>query len=92
MVKNPLCQYRRPRFDPWVGKVPWRRKWQPTPVLVPGQSHGQRSLVGYSPWGHKVSDMTEHACAHKRTRPHISYLKIPYAATQMQKNQIKQFF
>ena len=48
-----------PRFDPWVGKIPWRRKWQPTPGLLPGQSHGQRSLVGYSPWGHKESDTTE---------------------------------
>ena len=46
-------------FDPWVGKIPWRRKWQPTPVLLPGKSHGQRSLVGYSPWGHKESDITE---------------------------------
>ena len=46
-------------FDPWVGKIPWRRKWQPTPVLLPGKSHGQRSLVGYSPWDHKESDTTE---------------------------------
>ena len=40
-----------PGFDPWVGKIPWRRKWQSTPVLLPGKSHGQSSLVGYSPWG-----------------------------------------
>ena len=40
-------------FDPWVRKVPWRRKWQPTPVFLPGKPHGQRSLVGYSPWGRK---------------------------------------
>ena len=46
-------------FDPWIGKIPWRRKWQPTPVFLPGTSHGQRSLVGYSPWGHKESDITE---------------------------------
>ena len=46
-------------FDPWVGKIPWRRKWQSTPVLLPGKSHGQRSLVGYSPWGHKKLDTTE---------------------------------
>ena len=39
----------------------WRRKGQPTPVLLPGESHGQRGLAGYSPWGHKESDMTEHA-------------------------------
>ena len=48
-------------FSPWVGKIPWRRKWQPTPVFLPGKSHGQKSLVGYSPWGHKVSDTAEHA-------------------------------
>ena len=52
-------QCRRPGFDPWIGKIPWRRKWQSTPVLLLGKSHGQRSLVGYSPWGHKESDTTE---------------------------------
>ena len=46
-------------FDPWVGKIPWRRKWQPTPVFLPGEFHGWRSLVGYSPWDHKESDMTQ---------------------------------
>ena len=46
-------------FDPWVGKIPWRREWQPTPVFLPGEFHGQRSLAGYSPWGCKESDMTE---------------------------------
>ena len=49
----------RPGFNPWVGKISWRRKWQPTPVLLPGKSYGQRSLVGYSPWGYTESDMTE---------------------------------
>ena len=44
----------------WVGKIPWRKKWQPTPVFLPGQFHGQRSLVGCSPWGHRESDLTEH--------------------------------
>ena len=48
-----------PGSYPWVGKIPWRRKWQPTPVLLPGRSHGQRSLVGYSPWGHKELDTTK---------------------------------
>ena len=52
-------QWRRPGFNPWVGKLSWRRKWQPTPVLLPGKSHGWRSLVGYSPWGCKESDTTE---------------------------------
>ena len=46
-------QCRRPRFDPWFRKIPWRRKWQPTPVFLPGKSHGQRSLGGDSPWGCK---------------------------------------
>ena len=49
----------RCRFDPQVRKIPWRRAWQPTPVFLPGESHGQRSLAGYSPWGRKQSDMTE---------------------------------
>ena len=54
--KESACQCRRRRFDPWVGKIPWRRKWQPTPVFLPGKSHGWRRLVGYSPWGRKESD------------------------------------
>ena len=57
--KEPTCQCRRHGFDPWVGKIPWRRKWQPTPVFLPGESHGRRGLAGYSPWGRKESDMTE---------------------------------
>ena len=52
--KESACQHRRCRFSSWVRKIPWRRKWQPTPVFfLPGESHGQRSLTGYSPWGHK---------------------------------------
>ena len=43
----------RPRFDPWVAKFPWRREWLPTPTFLPGEFHGKRSVVGYSPWGHK---------------------------------------
>ena len=60
--KKPACQCRRRKrheFDTWVRKIPWRREWQPTPVVLPGKSHGQRSLVGYSPWGCKESDLTE---------------------------------
>ena len=60
--KEPACQYRRHkshRFDPWVKRIPWRRKWQPPPVFVPGKVHGQRSLVGYSPWGHKELGKSE---------------------------------
>ena len=49
--KKICLQCRRPWFDPWVGKIPWRREWKPTPVFWPRESHGQRSLVGYSPQG-----------------------------------------
>ena len=63
----------RPRFDPWVRKIPWRRKWQATLVFLCGESHGQKSLAGYSPRGRKESDMTERLhftftlCNNKRT-------------------------
>ena len=53
---------RRHRFDPWLGKIPWRRKRQPAMVFSPEKSHGQRNLAGSSPWGHKELDTTEHAC------------------------------
>ena len=52
--KESACGCRRPGFDPRVKKIPWRREWQPTPVFLTGEFHGQRSLAGYSPW-----DMTE---------------------------------
>ena len=48
------------KFNPWAGKIRWRRKWQPTPVFLPGESHGQRSLVGYGPWVCKESNVTDH--------------------------------
>ena len=63
--KESTCLCRRPKrsgFDPWVGKIPWSRKWQPTPLFLPGTFHGQRSLAGCSVWGHRESDMTEHIC------------------------------
>ena len=50
--KEPACRCRRCRFHPWVRTIPWRRKPQPTTVLLTGKSHGQRSLAGYSPWVH----------------------------------------
>jgi len=56
-VKNPPAKQEM-RFDPWVGKIPRRRKWQPTPVFLLGKSHRQKSVAGYSPWCHKESDMT----------------------------------
>ena len=57
--KASACQCRGHRFDPWVGSIPWRRKWQPTPVFLPGKPHRQRSRVGYSPWGCNELSTTE---------------------------------
>ena len=60
--KEPTSQCRRLKtygFNSWVGKLPWRKKWSPTPELLPGKSNGQRNLAGYSPWSNKESDMTE---------------------------------
>ena len=60
--KEPTCQCRRNKrlgFNLWVKKIPWRRAWQPTPVFLLGEFSGQRNLVGYSPWGHRKSYVTE---------------------------------
>jgi len=60
--KEPACQCRRHKrcgFNHWIKTIPWRRTWQPTPVLLPGKLNEQRSLAGYSPWGQKESEMTE---------------------------------
>ena len=83
LVKNPPAVW-----ETWVEKRPWRSAWQPIPVFLPGESHGRRSLAGYSPWGHKESDKTEqlsvHArvrtCTHTHTHTHSSILswRIPW--------------
>ena len=65
-------RHRRLGFHPWMGKSPWRR--QPTPIFWPGESHGQRSLAGYSPWGLKESDPTEHTHTHAHMHTHIYFL------------------
>ena len=60
VVKNPPAKPRRHKrqgFDPWVGKIPWRRAWQPTAIFLPGEPHGQRNVESYSPWGYKELDM-----------------------------------
>ena len=65
--KEPTYQCKsckRHKFSPWVGKIPWRRKWQPTLVFLPGKFHGQRRLVSYSLWGRKESDINEDMCVH----------------------------
>ena len=70
MVKNTLAnagdvrdRIQDPGFDPWIRKIPWRKAWQPTPVFLAGESHGQRSLEGYSPQGCRELDLTEAALA-----------------------------
>ena len=63
--KEPSYQFRRLKrhwLNPWVKKLPWRRVGQPTPLFLPGESHGQKSLEGYTPWSHKKLDMTEATC------------------------------
>ena len=72
-------QCRRPRFDPWVKKIPWRRERLPSPVFLPGELHGQINLVGYSPWGRKESDTTK-TFTLKGMATHSSFLawRIPW--------------
>ena len=63
--KESSCQCKRHRrcgFDPWVGKIPWSRRWPPTPIFLPRKPHGQRSLAGYNPYSDRESDTTEHPC------------------------------
>ena len=82
--KEPTCQCRRHKrwgFDPWVGKIPWSRKWHPTLVSLPGKFHGQRRLVGFSPWGCEELDATEQLSTHSlggscchHTRPAFPFL------------------
>ena len=83
--KEPACQCRRHRFNPWVRKMPWRRKWQPTPVFLPGKCHGERSLAGYSPWGHKESDTT------KQLNTHIYVWMVPDMTTKYRKKSVKRW-
>ena len=80
--KEPVCQCRRHKrcqLSPSVGKIPWRRARQPTPVFLPGESHGQRSLAGCSPWGHKELDTTE-ATRHSHNNSLLDSLPTPVPA------------
>ena len=65
--KESVCKAGDPWFDPWFRKIPWRKEWRPTPVFLPGELHGQRSLKGYSPRGRKELDTAEATDAHTRT-------------------------
>ena len=69
MIKNPPVSVgdARDGFNPWVGKIPWKRKWQPTAVFLPRKFHGQRSLMNYSPYSHKESEITENVHVHTHT-------------------------
>ena len=69
VIKNPLPMQEMQGFNLWFGKIPWRRKWQPTPVFLPEKFHGQRSLVGYSPWSCNESYTSTH------THTHIKLMK-----------------
>ena len=64
VVKKSTCEFRRGGFNPWVGKILYRRKWQPTPVFLLKEFHRQKSLEGCSPWGHKELDTTDHTCTY----------------------------
>ena len=75
--KESTCQCRRFKrhgFDSWVGKMPWSRKWQPTPLFLPGKSHGQRSLADCSPWRCKELDTTEQLSTHRCTYLEVELL------------------
>ena len=72
-------RHKRREFDPWVGKIPWRRAWQPASLLLPGKSHGQSSLVGYRPWGRKesrrdISVLHTYPCQKKPSKTCVSHL------------------
>ena len=78
--KESACQCRRHKrhvLDPWVRKIPWSRKWQLTPVFLPGKFHRQRNLEGYSPWGCNKSDMTERVHTHTHTHTHTHWCMLP---------------
>ena len=74
--KRIILQCRRHEFDPWVRKIPWRRKWQPTPVFLPGKSHGQRGLRGSSPWGHRVQH--DSATKNNKNNNNILFNLVPF--------------
>ena len=78
--QEPACQCRRHKrsmFDPWAGKILWKRAWQPTLVFLPGESHRQRNLAGFCPWGHKGSATTEWVSLHFKVRlSHFSRVRL----------------
>ena len=86
--EEPACQHRRCGFHPWVGRIPWRRKWQPISVFLPGKPCGQRSLVGYSPWGRKESDTVKDKSPHIHTQTHThTHLPLDFPTSRSQLDQ-----
>ena len=86
MVKNPPAMWET-QVQSLVEKLPWRREWQPTPTVLPGKFHGQRSPVGCDPWGLKQLDMTEHSCTHtNKTFQWVKELNIKRKYTQIFSN------
>ena len=82
VMKNPPVwqELHEMGFDPWVGKILWRRSWQPTPVFLPGESHGQRSLAGYNPWGHySEQDTTQRLNMHTQRELYLNSLQQCFA-------------
>ena len=80
VVKNPPADARDSGdvgLIPWVGKIPWRRIWQPTPIFLPEKFHGHGILLGYSPWGHKESDMTE------QLRTYTAFFRVQHSYSYM---------
>ena len=74
-------QCRKPRLDPWVRKILWKREWLTTPVFLPGEFHGQRSLAGYSPWGHGEADPTEQLSLFKLVGTQAQHV-VPYSCLE----------
>ena len=76
--KEPTCQCERPEFNSRVEKIPWRRKWQPSPVFLPEKSHGQRSLVGYNPWGLERAGYNSATKQQQQTRQRLALVTVGY--------------
>ena len=92
--KRICLQCRRPGFNPWVGKILWRRKWQPTPVLLPGKFHGWRSLIGYRSWGCKetrLSDLTFiQNCIHTDDQWPVHFKRLIYKSSTFIKSFLRE--
>ena len=80
---NVCLQCGWPGFDPWLGMIPWRRKWWPTPVLLPREFHGWRSLVGYSLWDRKESDTTQQLHFTSSKKFNVKWIDTHFSKTSM---------